>query len=549
MDIVPKPAPRGPHLLWGLLALIPATVLLVTGYLVPTVRTWFTSFTDADMLSRPAESVGWDNYGDVFDHFAGSLPGPVLLAVAVTATALVGGGLTAWLAARAGRWGRWAARAAFALPMAAAGAAMGSVAWLLALESPMDLNPFVAQYAAFAGLAVGLAVTAYLLVFRRSTRLRDTWPGALLVSGVIAATALAFALQSFAFPYLLRTPGGPRFRSPAMLVFETAFQYLELGAASAGAALLLVPLAVLGVGVTVWLIAARARLVPADQPTAPADQLGLADQPGLDGSAGATTLGPATEQPTPPADQPGPPAGHVVARPAGGSPWLVVSLLVTGVGALLALAGLVPWLLSSVSFSTEAMASGPLAHLVSTWIPPLLSTLAGVSAAALAGYGIGALRPLGDRSELLLLPFAPWLFVGLPALTPDAFAHRMEDGSEFLFLVPPASLSIPVLVGSALLFRGVRWTRALPVVGLAALMAWIVAAQDAWWPLIAGIRPDTAPMQVVVLNAVQAFGFDRGVPTGWLYPLPVLLIVAAAITTVQLLTLDRLTLRTGRPDS
>ncbi|GAA1656658.1 hypothetical protein GCM10009679_72380 [Saccharothrix algeriensis] len=509
MDTPAKPPRNGTSVLLGLLALIPATVLLFTGYLVPSVRTLLASFTDASLLDKPSESVGGDNYSALFDDFAESLVGPLLLAVALTFTALIGGLLLAWLAALAGRRGRWALRAAFALPMAAVGATMAAVAWLLSFESPRDLNPFLGQYGAFGALAVGLGATAFLLVLRRSPRLGDAWPGLLLVGGIITATSLAYALQSFTFPYLLRGPDGPRFGSPAMLIFDVAFRFADLGVASAGAVLLLAVLAVLGVGVAGWLIAARARVVEAAAEPAP-------DQP------------------------------------AGTSPWTAVSLVVTAVAALIALGSLVPWLTHSVSFSALPRESGVLPHLVSTWIPPLLSTLLGVTAAVLGGYGIGALRPLGRRSELLLLPFAPWLFTGLPALIPDAFRHRMEDGSEFLFLVPPASLSIPVLFGSALLFRGVRLTRALPVAGLAGLMVWVVAAQDTLWPLIAGMRPDSAPMQVVVLQTVTEFGYrgleGGGGVTGWLYPLPLLLVIAAAIAAVQILSLDRLALRTGRDD-
>ncbi len=509
LDTPAKPPRNGTSTLLGLLALIPAIVLLFTGYLVPSVRTLLASFTDASLLDKPAESVGGDNYSALFDDFAESLVGPLLLAVALTFTALAGGLLLAWLAALAGRRGRWAVRAAFALPMAAVGATMAAVAWLLSFESPRDLNPFLAQYGAFGALAVGLGATAFLLVLRRSTRPGDSWPGLLLVSGVITATSLAYALQSFTFPFLLRQPDAPRFPSPAMLIFNVGFRFADLGVAAAGAVLLLAVLAVLGLGVTGWLIAARARVVEAAAEPAP-DQT------------------------------------------SGTSPWTVVSLLVTAVAALIALGSLVPWLAHSVSFSAPARESGVLPHLVSTWLPPLLSTLLGVTAAVLAGYGIGALRPLGRRSELLLLPFAPWLFTGLPALVPDAFRHRMEDGSEFLFLVPPASLSIPVLVGSALLFRGVRLTRALPVAGLAGLMVWVVAAQDTLWPLVAGMRPDSAPMQVVVLQTVTEFSYrgleGGGGVTGWLYPLPLLLVIAAAIAAVQILSLDRLARRTGRDD-
>ncbi|MBV1855917.1 hypothetical protein [Catellatospora tritici] len=499
MTDTPTPPRRNLSVLFGLLALIPAFILLITGYVVPTVRTVRTSFTDASLMRLPSDSVGTENYTTLFGRFAESLVGPLLLGVALAAATLVCGGALAWLAARAGKAGRWTLRLAFALPIAAVGSTVAAVSWLLTFEDP-TLNAYLAQFAAFAGLAVGLGATAYLLVFRRSTRLRDTWPGALLVSAIIVATSLAYTAQSFTFPLLLAGPNAARLRTPALLIFDSAFRYARLGQASAGAALLWLLLAVLGVGVAGWLILSRARIEPADQPEPPA--------------------------------------------PGDRSTWVVVSVLATGVAVLVGLAGLMPVLLRSLSLSTEAMGSDVLGHLVNTWMPPLISTVVGVTAAALAGYGIGALRPLGRYSGLLLVPFAPWLFTGLPVLTPDAFAHR-GDAGEFLALIPPASLCVPVLFGSALLFRGVRWTRALPVVALAGLVVWVAAAQDLWWPLIVSLEPSGMPLPVLLVQIVNRFGADDA-PVGWAYPLPVLLLVAAAVAAVQVLFLDRLTLRTGK---
>lgn len=507
-DSAPKTSTRPASVLFGLLAVIPALVLLISGYVVPTVRTVLAGFTDVDMLRKDPDSVGLDNYSATFSDFASSLVWPLIFAVLVTLTAVGAGGTLAYLAARAGRAGRWTARIAFALPMAALTGSGAALAWVITFDEPGGLNPMIAQYVTFFGLVVGLGATAYLLVFRRSTRPRDAVPGVLLVTGVIAASALAVGLQAFGFPYLLgRSPDGPRHASPSVLIFDNAYRTFRMGVASADAVLLWLVLGVLGIGVALWLILARARVVAADQA-----------------------------------------AEETVPAPAGSTGWRVAAAVVTGVLLLLGLNGLAPWLLNSVNFDTEAVGGNVLTHLSYTWLPPLISTVVGVLAAALAGYGIGALRPLGDRSELLLLPFAPWLFVGLAGLAPDAWMHRAEDGSEFLFLIPPASLTIPVLFGSALLFRGVRWTLALPVVGLAALVTWIVQAQDTLWPLIAGFQPDSAPMQVVVMQAITSFRYsgDGGVPTGWLYPLPLFLLVAAVIGAVQVLVLDRLALRIGR---
>jgi hypothetical protein len=308
-----------------------------------------------------------------------------------------------------------------------------------------------------------------------------------------------------------------------MLVFDNAFRFYRIGVAAADAVLLWLPLAVLGIAVTVWLIAARARVSTADSPASPSS------------AASSAVTGP-----SPWAGGPQP-VDH--SKPTG---WAAAAWAAAAVVGLLALVGLGPWLLRSLSFSTRLVDDLPV-HLANTWQPPQISTLLGVVAPALAGFGIGALRPLGARSELLLLPFAPWLFVGTSVLAPVAWFHRTVDGSGFITLIPPGALSIPVLVGSALVFRGTRWLLALPLVGAAALLTWIAAAQDTLWPLIAGFRPDEAPMQAVVLRGVMAMRFAGEVPLGWLYPLPILLVVAAVVAAVQILVLDRLALRTGRP--
>ncbi|MFD0599057.1 hypothetical protein ACFQZ4_47735 [Catellatospora coxensis] len=102
-DSAPKTSTRPASVLFGLLAVIPALVLLISGYVVPTVRTVLASFTDVDMLREDADPVGLDNYSATFSDFAGSLVWPLVFAALVTLTAVGAGGTLAYLAARAGR--------------------------------------------------------------------------------------------------------------------------------------------------------------------------------------------------------------------------------------------------------------------------------------------------------------------------------------------------------------------------------------------------------------------------------------------------------------
>jgi hypothetical protein len=189
----------------------------------------------------------------------------------------------------------------------------------------------------------------------------------------------------------------------------------------------------------------------------------------------------------------------------------------------------------------------------------------GVIAALLAGFGIGALRPLGPRSELLLLPFAPWLFVGTgPLALRQVAAGLTADRTDALFaLVPPTRLSIPALFVFALLFRGQRdsWrtgartagaaARALlPVLPMAALVAgvtWLMHAQDLLWQFAGALAVGHRTGPVAVLEQVRLAAADQ---LGYGLALPPLLAAAllAAAVALQLGYLDRVTLRLGGPE-
>jgi hypothetical protein len=95
----------------------------------------------------------------------------------------------------------------------------------------------------------------------------------------------------------------------------------------------------------------------------------------------------------------------------------------------------------------------------------------------------------------------------------------------------------------------VPWTRTLlpvvPMICLAALVTWIVQAQDLLWPALSTNERLTGT--TAVLRAATGYS-PESVPYGlimpvWLLPLLVVLAIAA-----QLLYLDRVALRVGRPE-
>jgi hypothetical protein len=248
--------------------------------------------------------------------------------------------------------------------------------------------------------------------------------------------------------------------------------------------------------------------------------------------------------------------------PPGRVPYVVPAAILLVVVLAIALAGLWPWL----SHLGQSPRGDLPATTANTWLPPLVSTLVGVTAAALAAFGISGLRPLGRHSEWLLLPFGLFLFVGSVPLALRAFAAGATAGrlDSFLALVPPSRLAIPVLFVLALLFRGQALHRdvlhqenrpaswwsvvlpALPMVALAYVATWLVQAQDAIWPLMtSSSRHPTA--QYVLLQTLQYFDLQH-LPYGRLLPIPLLIVLLLAGVAAQLLYLDRVSLGYGRPE-
>ncbi len=112
---------------------------------------------------------------------------------------------------------------------------------------------------------------------------------------------------------------------------------------------------------------------------------------------------------------------------------------------------------------------------------PFLAALVILLLAALAAVAIGALRPLGRRSEWLLLPFAPWLFVGAGPLGIAWFSAERS-----------LHLRWHALVGAGMP-SGWAFLRAvvLPMAGLLTGVAMLIQAQGLVWPLLGPRPPST----------------------------------------------------------
>jgi hypothetical protein len=226
---------------------------------------------------------------------------------------------------------------------------------------------------------------------------------------------------------------------------------------------------------------------------------------------------------------------------------------VGGLVLVLAVAGyaLWPWLSAALTVDGVTLRYPEAGRaLANTWLPSLLAALVGVGLAVLAGFGIGALRPLGRWSELLLLPFGPWLFVGLGALGEAAYVQRVDlDLVNTLGgLVPPTALSIPALFLFTLVFRAERSApsavvRTIPLVGVVFAAVWVGYANSTVWPLLVASEPTTMTGPVLAISRSMMNFTTQGI--GLASPPVLVLLLALGLAAVQVAYLDRLAIRTG----
>ncbi|MEO3745114.1 sugar ABC transporter permease [Plantactinospora sp. B5E13] len=550
-------------MLLGLALVVPALLGLVWSYLVPTVSTVLASFRHED-LGKPPTSAGTENYQTIVaDGVWGQLGSVLLLGLLPLAYALVVAPLLAVVADRAGRAARLVTRIVLALPIAGYAPAALALGWRLHRVEPGDrlgLGDVLWALAATSfGLVVALAATAFLSALRKRSSDRRSPAALLTVGGVVGLGVLALTLQTYTMPALLagvKADGSAL--SPVLEVLQSSFVRFQVGPGAAVATLLLVLLGLLGLLATGLLLATRTRIEldgwrdrRDPQPAA---------RPAVPGLTGAPT---ATGAPAPTA---------VPVAPTGGRGRAVyLAFLVVGLVALVGVVGWAsaPWLRHLVDDpALDTLGGGrsesglSLARiLANTWLPPLISAVVSVGLGAVGGFGIGALRPLGRWSELLLVPFAPWLFVGVGPLS-VATANRAADAEQvntFLGLIPPVWLSIPALFVFTLLFRGqhARWRAgggfirtlllpALPMLPVVLLLTWLFNAQQPFWARLMAVDPELMSAPVVAeLVMWQRSGPNGGI-LSLVLPLPILLIFLLAFVALQVGYLDRLAIRVGR---
>jgi ABC-type sugar transport system permease subunit len=509
----------------GAVLLLPALLAWVWSYLLPTITTVVRSFQRYNGLA-PAQPAGTRNYTSAFDFGFAVGFGLRLIVVPLVAGLLVAP-LLAVFAHRGGTAARRVTLAVTAVPLVCYAPVALATGWRARRLAPVGYGEPGAARGMLTSVvgwtSVGLVVavgTTLALAAMRGRRPQVAVPavGAVVGLGVVAA-----GLQLFTAPETL-TAGGPlrSTMTPLLGIVHTGFQRYQLGAAAAWSTSLLAILAVLGIAAVAVLLAVRARVEYA-------------------------------------------PAGGT-ARTRNPVPLVVTAALLLGLLAVVGYA-LTPWLRSMFGGLPLPKNDSTSRILVFTWLPPLVSALVGVFVALLGGIGIGALRPLGTRSELLLLIFAPWLFVGTGPLAVADF-ERAKDWHQldtFLGLIPPTWLSIPALVVFTLLFRGLsgQWRSAgggydqllrtvalpaLPMLGGAMLLSWLAGAQQHLWPWLIASSPERGTAGVVAVQQMRtytAYPDQHSSAVGLVYPLPLLVLFVVAFVALGIWYLHRLAIQVG----
>ncbi len=573
---------------------MPAVLGMLITLLLPTIQTIAFSFESGGLVG-PSEYVGLQNYDRALGParaFWPALGFTLSITIMPLLVALVAGPLVAGALEWAGTWPRRAGRIVLSLFPVIFSPTAVAVSWLRGLDPAADglvtmVRAFTAPETAPGtfrlllaattfGVVCALAVMAFLPALRGGT----VTGSMLAVAGIVALATIAAGIQTFTLSLTL-TRGGPldSTMTVMLLQYTFVFQAARLGMGATIATATGVILGVLGIAAALIAVISGMRVsvvqrhitpsaaVPPDQPPPPA--YGPPPHPGQAPPYGGPPA-PAQTAPYGPNSSPGlahPQAGQgygaapeeiavTARRPS-------TAAVVVGVLALLAVTAIAliwtwPWL--SALFAPAGRVAGPETGLrvhLNTWVPALLSALVTVGVAYLGALGIGGLRPLGRRSEWLLLPFAPWLFVGAGPLSVANWNNLRGIGllDTFVALIPPLLISVPALFVLTLLCKGLamRTERdflggvvlpSLPMAGILVVAVTLLNAQDLLWPLLVtqDMSLATAPMtQMMTINEYTGGPAEAGLTT----PLLVVVLALAAVVAAQLLYLDRLAITVG----
>lgn len=514
----------------GAVLLLPAAVLTIITLVVPTVRTIGTSMRDESFLDRgSARDVGFDNFDAVLEGgFWAALGFAVSLVLLPIVVAVVVAPLLAAAFEWAGGWARVTARVVLSLAIVVFSPVALAIGWLRALREEPELlaDPDLAggvlrsslAFMTF-GVVCAIGVMVFLPVFRAR---RKVFPTLFTIAGLVVLGLLAVGLQQFTVPFAMTRFGpGDATLTPAGMLFTSAFVNGRIGMGAAVATLLLLLLAVLGIVAVLVVILTRLR---------------VGVRPWRSSGSGAPVNGGA----------------------------IVVALLALAVVVVVAWFTMGPWFDALGGPAPD----GPAGADDRTWPPALLAALVSVGVAYAGALGVSGLRPLGRHSEWLLMPFAPWLFVGVAPLGIEFFKTLRDEGELDGSVFPPVLVSLVSLLVLAVLCRGQaeRWQQqtsaGAPAVGSffrtvvlqtlpPALLLFVVTAyvnaQDLFWGLLTTQSPENVTTPMLLFTANASFtGQDFSVASAT--PFVAVVLGVVAVGALQALHLDRLTATVGRPD-
>lgn len=472
--------------------------LAVWQLVVPTVAAFVQSTSSGNPVTGSGESVGLQNWADVMPQLLPALGFGILLALPVTVVAAVLGLVIG---------AAMAPQQALATPVRIGVGVLGAVFVPLGIgvsrfvasggfASPEEARSFVLVCVTLAGLPLLTAGFATAFAAALGSRAPGRGVAAVLVLGVTGALTLGPQLLDVP---LLFTGGGPNAstETPMLQIYRLGFQMMDFGRGSAVAGVVLLLAGLLGIMAVLALLLTRVRL-------------------GL--------------------------AGDAAPRPAGAIG--VLGAVVAGLALIGALALLLPVLLGGLVDTPPEISSVRTG--LTTWAPAALGTLLQVAVAVLGGAAIGWCRPVGHGSLWLLLPLAPWLFVGAAPLMLQRFNDAQALGmvNTWLGAVPGPVVVVGAVVVFALLFAGLREGsgraagRALgaATAGTAAVLL-VIQGQSLLPALAVSTDPALASAPMTVLRYLGMFGYrgdDVGWLTGLLYPLPMVLLVVALGVVAQL---------------
>lgn len=253
-------------------------------------------------------------------------------------------------------------------------------------------------------------------------------------------------------------------------------------------------------------------------------------------------------------------------RPAGRKTIALVLLILVFLGAgWLLLSTFLPlaWTLVNLNAAAPFVTVPPLVRVaMNTVLPAAISVLlVQLPLAYLGGLGIGALRPLGRKSELLLLPFSPWLFVTAGPLSVVFYLWSSRLGllNTLAAAAPPMFLNVPMLFAFTLFFQGQepRWRAAraegapgafgrtviLPSLPLAAALGGLfllLTLQDGYWPSLLVVRQDLYGLPMLLRQLFRQSDWGQIACVMSALFIPIFLLFAAFFAAMQGLFADRL---------